>query len=284
MPYPDEIHTTPDDAPGTTVRVVNRTPQHTNVQRLQATVREHYGAGRRAVFSGVLLSDGRLISDGGMGQQGQNQFTATQDRGPCPSWAAAEYDAPIPILPDEPETPPPYTGPQDATITGQRGGDPFVVKVYGADGYMYHIAPDSDPTSMDELSGIAPQGATLVITGTWDRDTLLVSVTDWYIGELGPGHRTYGIDPDTGEMKDPDEIGDSGIPDSDTPPPDRSGPTGGGGEQWGREKTGGGVAPVAADSVGAPLNAGMVAGIGGLLFLGVLLSGRRDEPQPLEVR
>ncbi|KKK95517.1 hypothetical protein LCGC14_2671980, partial [marine sediment metagenome] len=76
------IFLTPDDEPGATYTVVSR-EGGTQVQDLQNT----YGASGRATFSGVLLSDNTLISDGGAGHLQPNEMYKRQPRGACPAWA-----------------------------------------------------------------------------------------------------------------------------------------------------------------------------------------------------
>ena len=79
-------------------------------------------------------------------------------------------------------------------VTG--GGIPENVALFAADGVTYKLASASDPTNATELATTAPQGPALTVTGSWEPAAKLVAVTDWYITELGPGVKKYGVTPE----------------------------------------------------------------------------------------
>ncbi|HUT98889.1 MAG TPA: hypothetical protein VM054_07430 [bacterium] len=195
----------PDDQPGKTVTLVNITPAWGSVESLIKTYGE---AGKaRVVFGGFLLSDGRMLSNGGAGSLGANEFATTTGPDPSnlPSYVTDIYPAapaaPAPAEPTPAPAPtPPWTGEQIATVhvTGQ--GIPENATLYGADGKTYKIAAGSDPAAATWLATYAPQGPALMVTGTWDPVAGLVTVQDAYIEATGS--RGYGVTP-TGELGPP---------------------------------------------------------------------------------
>lgn len=196
----------PDDQPGKVFTFVEQLWNPPQNQNTIAYLADTFGMSGRAVLSGWLLSDGRIVATGSGGKLMVNQFAPTQPVNPdnpnCPTYAAAA--AMFPPYPygeggtaePEPEPPPPpWTGEQVATVRLQpTAGLPENVHVYGADGFTYKLASSSDETSATELATTAPQGPNLLITGKWDPGTLLVSVTSWKIEATGD--RKYGVTPE----------------------------------------------------------------------------------------
>lgn len=190
----------PDDQPGKSVTLINLAPAWGSVESLIQT----YKGRARVVFSGYLLSDGRLVSNGGAGSLGANEFAAT--RGPDPSQNPAHVTAIYPAAPAPaadappppaaPPPPPPWTGKQSASVKVTGGGIPENVQLFAADGITYKLASASDATNATELATTAPQGPALTVTGSWEPAAKLVAVTDWYITELGPGEKKYGVTPE----------------------------------------------------------------------------------------
>jgi len=176
----------PDDNPGHPVTVFG--PMAAFVVSSMASA----GA-LRAAFSGDLLSDGTLLSDGGAGKLSANEFYATQDRGACSATALQSYPAAgtgstsastvvDTLAVDTATTPPPtasgqFTGPLQATVNVAGGGLPENVEVYAADGRKYKLASASDASAAAALAA-GPTGV-LTITGTWDPATGLVAVSSF---------------------------------------------------------------------------------------------------------
>lgn len=256
----------PDDNPGSPVTLVNA-PGWNSVQSLAATYKGRFP---RVIFSGDLLTNRTLISDGGAGSLGANEFAKTTRRGECRPYLGGSYgSAPAaPSAPAEPPPPPPFTGTQEATVNVVGGGIPANVTVYAADGIAYKLASSSDATNAQELATIAPQGPALKITGRWDPAAKTVSVTSWLI--VATGDKKYGVDPETREVV-PQR---PGIPSTDWPgvpaeypqeSPEPSGAPGNGGAPGGA----GSPSPAAP---GEPAAAGMGWGLGLLVGLAVLAS------------
>lgn len=195
----------PDDKPGKVYRVVGRAGGN----RIQS-ITNTYGMSGRAAFSGALLSDDTLISDGGVGQLGPNEDYQEQPRGDCPGWVVDLFgttppaDGPIATTCDpgyvkinnECVSVLPWDGEQRVSINlSPSYGIPENVVVYGVDGFQYRLdLSASEPGAQRTLATTAPQGSPLVIRGRWDPAALIVRVDDWWIFELGPGEREYGID------------------------------------------------------------------------------------------
>lgn len=190
---PGVILLTPDDRPGTTFRVENK-PGDDMVNRIQSMV----GNTGRVAVDGQELSDGRIIQTGGWGKLQPNEPYTTQTFGPDSCLESLGYAAqPGDVEQEgggaEEAPPPPWTGEQAATI--RYDGSTRTVTVFGADGVTYVLDKAGTPAEIvTELSGTAPQGTRLVITGAWDPGAGDVAVSDWYIEELGEGEKKYGID------------------------------------------------------------------------------------------
>ena len=97
----------PDDQPGKSVTLVNLAPAWGSVENL---IRIYQGVKDRVVFGGYLLSDGRMVSNGGAGSLGPNEFAKTT--GPDPSNNPAHVTAIYPAAPaPAPGAPPPPAAP-----------------------------------------------------------------------------------------------------------------------------------------------------------------------------
>ena len=190
----------PDDQPGKSVQLVNLAPAWGSVENLLKI----YAGRPRVIFGGYLLSDGRMVSNGGAGSLGANEFATTTgpDASNNPDYVTAIYPAapaPAPDAPPPPAPPPPappWTGKQAGAVHVTGGGIPENVQFFAADGTTYKLASASDPTNAVELATIAPQGPSLTVTGTWDQAGKLVAVTDWFITDLGAGEKKYGVTPE----------------------------------------------------------------------------------------
>ena len=182
----------PDDQPGKVIRVIGGPGNTTRIPRFIRS----YGSRGRAAFSGALMSDDSLISDGGAGALRPNQNYVEQPRGDCPQRIIDAFGVSSP----EPETAvaiaPPWEGLQRVSINLDPPlGIPENVLVYGVDGNQYRVDTSaSNQDQMKTLATIAPQGSPLGISGRWDPTAKMVRVDDWYIWELGAGAQEYGID------------------------------------------------------------------------------------------
>lgn len=198
------ITVVPDDQPGKSYTFYNNPAWAPENQTTIAELIATFGTSGRTIFSGSLLSDGRIISNGGGGKLSPNEFAATQGPNPAgcsPSVTGMFPPAPAPgpgtpAPPPPPPPAPPWEGTQGATVQVTGGGIPENVKVYGADGVTYRLASSSDPTNATELATTAPQGTPLTIRGRWDPATGLVAVSTWWITQLGEGEKKYGITPE----------------------------------------------------------------------------------------
>jgi len=203
---------TPDDNPGEKITLIDPPAYAPEQQTTIAGLIRTY-SGRRTAFSGYLLSDGRMVSDGGAGSLSANEFYRRRELDPaqCVGVRAQAMGIPGPApapppgaTPPPPATPPPappsWTGEQIATVQVTGAGIPENATLYGADGRTYKIAAGSEASAAIWLATYAPQGPALVVKGAWDPGAGLVVVQDAYI--QATGSRGYGVMP-TGEMGPP---------------------------------------------------------------------------------
>lgn len=216
---PDVLELTPDQAPGVTYTLMDLPGRKTG--STIADILAARGDAGRIALSGDLLSDDTILLAGGWGTMGVNErwdetpigiFT-DRWRGGNVAWDnlfSSNRLGPIqicmgahPLRDARPDTSEPaWTGPQVATVEVVGAGRPENVRLNAADGIEYALAAGSELVEAQELATTAPQGPPLVVTGTWDPAGGLVEVTDWYIQELGPGVRKYGVGQEGDETGD----------------------------------------------------------------------------------